>query len=313
MFTGLVVVMETLSVLSAPRIATVEEVCEAYPARIDGLLEALDLERPGLEKAKAAADAGDRAAACQALLAYYRDGDTAAWLRQPLPEPGEGRDAAADAVLDGVFTNYRITAKVPTRPDGGLDWAYNGPDGDKEWGWGLNRHPWAGTLLRAYRTTGNPIYLDELDRLIQDWILVNPYPGKRNSTPQWRGLEVRSRAGGQWLPIFFGLQQADGFTPATRLLMLSSVPDHAHYARHFHARGGNWITMEMNGLASIAAAWPEFREAGAWADYAAERLLPEMAAQVYPDGVQMELTSHYHRVALHSFEQFATILARAGY
>jgi len=292
--------------------AGVEGVCQAYPERVRRLFSALDLEREGLEAVRAAVADEDWPRACSALLEYYRTGTSGAWLRASVPEAGTGRDAAADAILSDTFSEYTISAKVPRRADGGLDWAYNGPDGDREWGWGLNRHGWVGTLLRAFRKTGNPVYVEGLDGLLRDWVTSNPYPGERNSTPQWRGLEVFSRVAGAWPTAFYALQGVPEFTPAVRILMLSSIPDHTHYTRHFHARGGNWIAMELYGLAHAAACWPEFHDADAWFDYASERLLPEVTRQVYPDGVQMELTSHYHRAALHSFDRFIALAGRVG-
>ena len=68
--------------------------------------------------------------------------------------------------------------------------------------------------------------------------------------------------------------------------------------------------MEMNGLAAIALGWPEFREATTWLDYAVETMTPELAGQVYPDGAQMELTSHYHGVAAGNFQAFANRLRK---
>ena len=75
-----------------------------------------------------------------------------------------------------------------------------------------------------------------------------------------------------WTEIFVSLQRCAAFSDAARILMLSTLPDHAHYLRNFHAGTGNWLTMEMNGLAAIALTWPEFREASAWLDYATGRM-----------------------------------------
>jgi hypothetical protein len=265
-----------------------------------------------LETVKTAVAAEDLPLACSALLEYYRTSDTAPWLRSDPPKPGTGRVPEADAILEDTFTLYTITAKVPRRANGGLDWTYNGPNDDREWGWGLNRQQWGRTLIRAYQSTGNPIYIEGFDRFIRDWITSNPYPGKANNTPQWRGLETYMRMVGSWSTGFYALQETPEFTPATRILMLSSIPDHAHYARNFHAGGGNWITMELYGLATVAVCWPEFSESDAWFEYAMNRLLPEMSEQVYPDGVQKELTSHYHRVAVHNFYRFAVLAERVG-
>jgi hypothetical protein len=292
--------------------ASIESVCREHPEKVTRLFDALDLDRAGLESVKANVAAQDWPGACQVLLDYYRSSARAEKMRIEPAAKTEERDAAADAILNDTYTLYQISAKVPRRPDGGLDWTCNGPDGDKEWGWGLNRQQWVGTLVGAYANTGNPIYVAAFDALIRDWVISNPYPGERSSTPQWRGLEVHFRTGIAWPEAFYRLQEAPEFTPAARLLMLSSIPDHAHYNRNFHAQKGNWVTMEMNGLASAAVYWPEFKEAKAWFDYAMARMTPELAGQVYPDGAQKELTSSYHRVALRNFERFLQLAAEAN-
>lgn len=291
---------------------TLDAICRDYPEKIIQLFHSLDLDRPGLEAVKAAADRNDWPGACQALLDYYMSSAWAARMRMEPKPPTQDRDASGDAILDDVFTLYTVSAKTPRRPDGGLDWTYNGPGGDKEWGWGLNRHPWIATLLDAYARTGNPIYIQGFDGLIRDWITSNPYPGEKNSTPQWRGLEVFCRVSSGWPTAFYRLQDMPEFSPAARILMLSSIPDHAHYNRHFHAQGGNWITMELRGLASAAVYWPEFKEADGWFEYAMARLTPELTNQVYPDGAQKELSSLYHRAALNSFDGFMQLASIAG-
>ncbi len=287
---------------------SIEELCKTCPERVTRLFERLDLDRAGMASVKQAVGRRDSPAACRALLAHYRKGASA---QRPSTKPGTKRRADADAILNDTITCYRLTAKVPRRPDGGLDWCYNGPNNDREWGWGLNRHYHLSALLNAYEQTGNPIYVRCLDRHLSDWVRSNPYPAAKSRTPQWRGLEAHCRVL-VWARVFARLQSVDAFSPATRILMLSSIPEHAHYLRHFHAGGGNWITMEMFGLATAAATWPEFKDAAEWSDYATRRILPEMLKQVYPDGVQKELTSHYHRVALGSFQRFADLGRRSN-
>lgn len=69
--------------------------------------------------------------------------------------------------------------------------------------------------------------------------------------------------------------------------------------------------MEMSGLATIATAWPEFEKSEEWLDYTIASMTESMKKQVYPDGVQTELTSHYHRVALNNFDRFYKICSQA--
>lgn len=290
---------------------TVEWVCTAYPDRMAALFDSLNLEIGELREVKAAVTRGDAVGAGKALLAYYRNGRSGSWLRGPVIRRGTGRNAAADAILEDTFTFYRQTDRVPRTANGGLEWTHPGPSNDWEWTLALNRHHHLRQLLAAYRNTGNPAYAMRIDEHIRDWITASlPYPATRNATAIWRGLEISFRAKA-WAQIFYALQHDDLLTPAARLLMLTSLPEHAHHLRHFHG-GENWLTMELSALAMIAAAWPEFSAAGNWLDYASSTLTRELARQVYPDGAQHELTSHYHRVALSNFEQFAGICRGAG-
>ncbi len=291
---------------------TIESVYATCPERISGLFRQLDLEREGLKAVKQAVDRDDHIAACRALLAYYRRGRSGQWLRwSELPAPGEARNERAEAILDNTFTFYSQTDRVPLRPGGGLDWNHRGPSDDREWNLALNRHHHVRHLLDAYRQTGRRAYAVRIDEHVRDWILFSrPYPGRRNAGELWRGLEISARVKA-WASVFYALQQDDTLTPATRLLMLSSLPEHAHHLRHFHG-GKNWVTMELSALGMIAAAWPEFRESVSWMEYASSQLTREIRNQVYPDGVQDELTSHYHGVALRNFEMFAGICRGAG-
>src|SRR6185503_1568100 len=129
----------------------------------------------------------------------------------------------------------------------------------------------------------------------RDWIISSlPYPGVKSNTELWRGLEVSFRVK-VWARIFYGLINCPELMPATRLLMLSSIPEHAHYLKNFHSEG-NWLTMEMSGLATAATAWPEFNKSPSWLAYSKETMTASLKKQVYADGVQTELTSHYHQV-----------------
>ena len=290
------------------KVHTVTEVCEAYPDRITNLLASLNLERAGLEEVQQAFKTGNLPQACEALLTYYQQGSQAAWLRRSdLPSVSSQRNSAADTILQDIFTVQLVSGKSPRLANGHLDWAHTGPRDDQEWAWGVNRHYPVRDLLNYYLETGNTEYVQAIDELIKDWVLSSlPYPAVKSSTAMWRGLEASFRVK-VWAQVFYGLMKHESLSPATRLLLLSSLPEHAHYAKHFHAKG-NWLTMEMSGLATAAAAWPEFREAPEWLEYAKARMTESLAEQIYPDGVQTELTSHYHFVALRNFDEFKQIL-----
>ena len=285
------------------KINTVDEVCTAYPEQIRSIFKNLNLNYPGLEEVGKAYDGNNLPLACTKLLDYYARSSR---IPKELPAVSQKAETAADSVLQDIYTFQRVADKVPRSADGHLKWDYMGPETDIEWAWALNRNYPTNTLLLAYAESGNPEFVRYIDRFTKDWITSSwPYPAIKSNTSMWRGLEVSFRVK-MWSRVFYELWKTNLISPATKLLILSSVPDHAHYARNFHAQG-NWLTMEISGLATVASSWPEFRESPAWMDYSIKTMVASMKEQVYPDGVQTELTSSYHHVALSNFNLFAEI------
>jgi len=276
------------------------------------LFAALDLGRKELSEVQLKVQEQNWPGACETLIDFYREGHSASWLRLGVVEPSDRRDLSADPILNDTFTIQRISARQPRLDEERLDWNHNGPRGDREWGWLLNRHSYFNILLNAWQKTGNPVYTGCFDRHIRDWVVSNPPPGRDVGTATWRVLEVGLRLQGAWPRAFYGFQQSDQFSAAGRILMLSSIPDHADHCMRFHAEGGNHLLMEMYGLANAATCRPQFKEGEKWFDYARSHMLPEIRRQVYPDGVQKELTSHYHYVSLVNFERFADLVQQAG-
>lgn len=293
------------------KIITVEEVCESYPKDMQRLMSQLNLETKGLEQTRDAYQKGELVNACKALLAYYKNNGKAAFLRKTQPTESTKTVAEADTILNDVFIVQNVRGKVVYGADGHRDWYYKGPNNDREWAWLSNRHSQVLTVFDTYFETGNPKYAQYIDGLLRDFIIKSmPYPAAKESESIWRGLEVAARAKA-WSKVFYGLINSQYLSPATQLLLLSSLPDHAHYNRNFHS-GNNWLTMEISALATVATNFPEFKLSNEWLDYSVATMAESMKGQVYPDGVQTELTSHYHNVALANFVLFKDICDRAG-
>ena len=287
-------------------IKTIEDVCTHYPDRIDYIFKNLDLENNELEDVATAYYNKDVILACQLLLEYYKTKYSERSGREKLPEISVKTSTLGDSIINDVFTFQNVAGKVPRNSSGHLAWAYTGPEDDIEWAWALNRHYPVSSLLSIYNETGNPVYLSYIDKFIKDWILESaPYPGVKSSTAMWRGLEVSFRVK-VWSQVFYDLMRSSVISPATRLLMLSSLPDHAHYARNFHAQN-NWLTMEISGLATFATSWPEFKKSAEYLEYSVSSMVESLKGQVYPDGAQTELSSHYHITALVNFILFKKI------
>ena len=262
----------------------------------NSLLEALNLYYPGLEKVKRHYERGEVHEACQALLSYYEERG----LPEKLwPEPLLHEDSESKEALEGIVTFQGITARQAERSSGQLDWFDRGPNKDPEWAWFLNRHQHLRLLLqeRAIKKIN--------DQLI-DWILSNPTPRRYRFSATWRPLEAARRIDA-WLEIFFTLQKDPAFSEEARLLLLSSLRDHGDFLKKFHAFGGNHLLTEMTALATIALAWPEFKESKKWLQYAKEKVAEEIGKQVYPDGAHKELSNHYQRVVLQSLQRFINL------
>ncbi|MCX5659572.1 MAG: alginate lyase family protein [Planctomycetota bacterium] len=297
---------------------SVEQVCAVYPREVAVMLAALDLGRKGLEAVKVAVGKDDSVAACKALLEYYSHVEPcpqwrrhAAAATQPALRPPTEEERLA---LDDTFSLYDQTARVPRNERGGLSWQYCGPTYDGQWAGALNRHPMMSILYWGYVQTGQAAFGEKLDEDLRDWLTASrPCPVESVDVgggyiwgPLEAGLRVKN-----WPFIFHGLRDDPRLRPATRVLMLMAVPEHAEFLRK-NPGGGNWTTMTMSGLGTLAASWPEFKQSAAWMDFAKRTLTTELGHQVYEDGVQKELASHYHWVALSNFNQLAEICRNAN-
>lgn len=310
------------------KIKTAEELWHTYPGQIHALFEALDLQQPSLAPIRSLLVDGDTLGGAERLLDYFAGLDRS-WVISALdstsyPEPlGLASALLSDSVIIG-----RVAAGIPLEADGGWQWSYTGPEKDDEFGYSLNGHKYLPALLVAWEKTVNTDYVKVFDRVIKDWVIHHPLPAEGDSIymvldpslsidwrdigeVEWRTLEAGRRLGSTWPQLFYAFQQEEAFSPAARLLFLSSIAEQAAYLRQYHKSGHNWTTMEMNGLALTALAFPEFKAAEDWANYALEVMSGEINRQVYPDGVQTEISTKTQWVALRRFESLAENFQKA--
>jgi len=268
------------------------------------LFEALDLNLPELAKVKAAVGAGDLAAAKTALAGYLRQRTSVPWWFDPHqvdPSTTFNR-GRADATLAGHHTEISIEHVFPNDD---IDWFYNPtiaradlPD-NHEWQWQLGRMGYWGELARAWWGSGEDKYVDGFVKELRSWVTNCPRPEKVNNGAgsAWRTIECGIRLGGSWPNAYHRFLSSPRFTDDDLILYLKSVWEQADYLRQYPTTG-NWLTMELNGLYTTAAVFPEFQQSAEWRQYAMARLYEELDAQFLPDGAQIELTPGYAQVAL---------------
>jgi hypothetical protein len=298
----------------------VHDGCPASAALTKLLINGLNFSYPGLEVAKKAKDSGvvsgDFTDACNAISVYYAQATTAPWLRHPVPKVGTGMvGGQTDAVLlNNTYDFYGEVGTVPRNTDGGLDWACDGPVQDVEFMYALNRHSVWQAFDDAWQQTGNCKYASAFDALVADWTgHLLPAPKSRDGGGQWRTLEAGIRAAGSWPGSFFGFQGATSFKSSTRCAMIAGLAAHGGYLHQFGDAGNsNWRSMQYNGLGTVALLLPELNNASVWYAHAEIKILEDMQNGVYPDGVEDEETSHYHGVALSSFDGFFQMAVKSG-
>jgi hypothetical protein len=286
---------------------SVEDVVAAYPERMKSLLDALDLTRPGLETVRGAWAQEDLIGACKALLAYYRSANTVPWWRNPTARANDKLIEKANNYLNDIYLGHDGPGHVPRTANGHLAWGTTGPRMDQGFRSSLNRHSHLSVLMKAFLATGEEVYLNRVDQDLRDWLIA----ADGRLTPWARSALDPGNRLPHWARVFFGLQEYDAFRPATRLLMLATIPDHAEYLLE-NPGGGNWVTMTQLGVLSCGIGWPEFKRAEAWNTTAMRKLEANAEETVYPDGAQKELTAAYHMVSLTRYARVAELLEKAG-
>jgi hypothetical protein len=264
----------------------------------------LDYSIPGLEAVQRRVQENDYEAAAQALLDYMRSRRTVkyfvnSWDR---PSPNPNYDTSkADDILNGIPRGMLLDWFPRFRFEGPIQWDAS-PFRDREWFWILNRHEQWNILSQAYWGTGDEKYTQRFVEELTDWIKTRPVvtDGTHNSSASWRTIEAGIRMFASWPAAWQRFLTSPNFTPEANLLYLMSLVDHARHLER-NPTGGNWLTMEMNGLLHVAILFPEFKESARWRIKALDILNKELDKQVYPDGMQYELTTGYHQVALDNF------------
>ena len=268
----------------------------------------IDTTRPGLEGIPEAVAHGDFATARRLFAAEVR--------RTLQPErffriqrefrgahfmkEGETPEQAGERILSGEL----ISCSTPHQFEGEVDWFINPTFNQyKEWTWQLSRHSEWGILAERYRATGDERFAEAFVRYFESWVhqALVPENADGGATLCWRTIEAGIRMGGVWQWALHSFYRSPHFTDDVLVDWYKSVWEHGWRLRNFH-RTGNWLIMEMNGLAQIGILYPQFLDAPAWKEYAFDRMVEELDAQIYPDGWQVELSTGYHQVDINNYQ-----------
>ena len=289
-----------LSIFSAIALAFT---ASAQPAQLKSeVFELLNLDHKGLEKVKAAYEAGDTTLASTELLTYFK-------ARKHVVTPDikdaskvkitkEQQQWADDALQHTFFVHKGYQPSYNYGED--IDWKF-WPVKDNELRWQLHRHKWFTAMGRAYRVSKDEKYAIEWTKQYIDWIRKNPYEGdKENKRFAWRPLEVSHRLQDQ--PLQFQLFiDSPAFTAEFLSEFLVNYHLHAEHIMGHYSKQGNHLLFEAQRMLCAGTFFQEFRQAETWRNSGVEILNREIEVQVYDDGGQYELCPHYHLASIEIF------------
>ena len=262
----------------------------------------------------------DYPAALTNLAVYLRGRTNVTWFFNPhaVTNAVSYNKSQADAAATGTITQVGIPY---TFQGGNIDWffnvttnAANGFAPNNEWQWQLNRMTWWPNLGQTYwGRSREETYAQAWVSELRDWISDCPAQSslKNVAGSTWRTIETGLRLSTYWPDSYHRFLESPSFTDADVTLYLKSCVEQARYLRSFYTQA-NFLTMEMSGLYTVGALYPELSEAAGWRTLAAQKLHAEQTVQFLPDGWHYELAPGYHIVAIDNTLQIFQLAALEG-
>jgi hypothetical protein len=178
--------------------------------------------------------------------------------------------------------------------------------------WDLSRaYHWV-WLAQAFWLTDDRRFLDEIERQWNDWLDQNPPEIGVN----WASaMEASIRSVSWWwvLALTAGRLDSQLLTRACGSLQthLDYILGHLEFAGD--GRNSNHLLADFAGLAFGGLLFEGHPSSPAWRDAGLGGLWRELPLQVYPDGVDYEQSSEYHRFIAEFFLYIALLARRAGH
>jgi uncharacterized heparinase superfamily protein len=240
-------------------------------------------------------------------------------IREVCPEAEALSSSAADQVCNHVFD---LLGSGPTHLGEQIDWHVDFKTGhrfdpqkyyadvrpapcpggyDIKVPWELSRCQHFAWLGQAYWFTEDEKYTREFVAQVADWIANNPWPWGVN----WAcTMDVAIRAV-NWLWGYHFLKDSPSLDGDFLLTFFKSLLAHGrHVFRNLENQGNftsNHYLANLVGLIYLGILCPEFKEAQRWREFGLQELEKEMFKQVYPDGVDFEASTGYHRLVTEMF------------
>ena len=285
------------------------------------LFAVINLDYPGLEKAKEFYNSGKYYYAVNELLEYYRNRTSVInpniqLMNTPITaselniadQALENRfyvRGFAERVEDGKEIYYSFTK------DNKIDWSFiPSKVTDQEFKYQIHRHQWMLPQAKAYRTSRDEKYAESWINVYSDWLKTFPYEegttfpeegGKENDVDyQWKGLQVAERVISQ-IDIMTYFIQSKNFTPEWLSVFLTAFAKEVECIRLNYYKEGNILVTQAQAVAMAGILMPEFKNANEWLSEGSQKLGEQIDKQFLADGVHYEFDISYHVGAISDF------------
>jgi hypothetical protein len=289
------------------------------------LFGALDLERAGLGKVKAAAEAKDwqRAGAewgthwaSRKAPRYYVDGDAyAKGIAQHLPHMEDIVVADADTIWDDDF---QFSTYKPKREGRSFAWVDQFDDTAYI---GFLYFFWMKNLGRAYVLTGDEKYAVMFREIVCSLWDAAPGFGQARCGKYdpfsilWNNGLGSSLRCVLMMDSYWLMRGSPSFTPELHSKMLRLFLSHARYIHENHVKSythSNFQASECAWMVMAGVMLPELREAAAWRDVGVALTKERIRKNYDQDGAQLEQCPQYHLTGMRDITRVLLVLHANG-
>ena len=230
----------------------------------------------------------------------------------PTPDAEQVRRERIDDVLKNRFTLNNETHDLPP----GFDWHSN-PSNDLEWQIMLHKFYFATGLGMAYQETGDEVYMLKWIELTESWIeTVQPdlLAGQSMfNDPLYVAVEGRRIQ--SWISAYYHFVTTNEHEPPPvdfHERLLASIDEQVDFLIGHLAPSRNHRTLELWAVFMAAVVFRELEAAARWQQLALDGLQHNVLDDLLPDGVQCELSTHYHHIVLRNYLSFRRLAKLNG-
>lgn len=271
------------------------------------LFEVINLDYPGLEKAKSHYETGNYYWAAKEILEYYR-------TRTNVTNPNfslmnvtvtENEKSIADYALTdfcfyvkNFYQNNDTQQPWSLKKDGKIDWTFSPEGASDEYQKQLHRHQWFIPQAKAYRTSNDEKYATNWISVYSDWMTQNPQPTSGPNTTSWWQLQVATRINDQ-VKLLEYFKNSVNFSPEWLSAFLVKIAEQADFLVQYpYEQAGNILISQGAALATAGTLLPELKNAQTWQNTGFNILSQQVQEQFLEDGMHYELDLSYHISAI---------------